>query len=645
MLEPLTASSGDGGRVAQMAWGPDAAGGVPRLFVATVEDGIHRFDYDTAGPLTNRVQVSPVGSLGVAFHDDPLLNGAGGAVMYLSEYRGAGVNALIRRITDTNGDDVWGGPGDVNQEIINRIPLGNIPWGHHVNQLLIDGDTLFVGIGVGSNAGDNESAYTGTISWIEDLTRLSGDTTTPDVAGLRVGNWRGDARPFTSTARGKLRVHSSGTRNPFGLALDGDGELWVTVNQIDGPRPWQPGEYTSPQDQLFRTFHKADYAYQDGVLFWQRNAVHDWRADSDVIAAGFFDPAKRAISRTRDLPDQSYVAADPSATSGLPHGLGPNSSADGFDFYDGNGLSVRWHKDAFVTRQSQSIQPPMGPYLDVCVVDLDCGEVVRVADGFSAPLDALADELGNILVGEVGFSFQSKIYRIRPAEPILAAHPFEWAAHQGGRWSDRTRWVCDYDGDGQVDGAIATTLRKVPHAWGSARYDVAIDRPGFPGVRLDQDVSVERLRIADHLILDGRVLTVTDQVEVQVGGALSGNGSIVGDVVAGGAIAPGHRHGETIGAIESDGDLVLTGVMVLELGRGADGFDSVSVSGQAALSGVVRVTLLSGFQPQTGDAFDVVVAGSLVDQGYTVVLPPSPAMQANITTLGDGRQALRLVVL
>lgn len=645
-IDPITAPGEDGGRVAQMAWGPDGPGGETRLYVATMDQGIFRFDYSATGPSTNRVRISAIPALGIGFHSDPDLSGEGGAVLYLSEFRGTDTEAILRRITDSNGDGEWGGANDLNQEVVNNIPLGSVPYGHHMNQIQILGSTLYVGIGVGSDQGNNENAYTGTVSWIQDLTLLSGDTTTPNLAGLPITDFRRDPSPFTSVDPGKLRVHSSGTRNPFGLAIDGDDQVWVTINQIDRPRPGTE-ETTVPQDQIYRIFEKADYTYRDGVAFPHRNSIHDWRLDPLVIAAGFYDPRKRALSLTADLPDPNYRANHPGASSPLPHGIGPHSSADGFDFYRGNGLPLKWHKDAFVTRQSERIAPPLGPFEDVASVDSVTGEVIQIATGFAGPLDILADALGNLLVGEVGGGSQTRLYRISPVDPISTAHPFQWVRDGDGLWIDPQGWDLDYDGDGKVDPASQTTDRRFPHAWGIARYSVTIDRPSNPTVTLNRNAKIETLVVGDELrIQGGSHLTVSDLATVEPEGSLGGRGAIDGSLLLKGTLAPGTSQTPT-GAFGITGNLRQESTGRIELEIGGDSppdHDLLSITGEARLAGTLDIQLRPGTEPDLCDKFDLLIAGSLVDDEYSVTFPSGTSLMSFLTPLDDGRVALRVAV-
>jgi hypothetical protein len=299
----------------------------------------------------------------------------------------------VRRITDSNGDGAWGGPGDVNQAILNNIQVNTQ---HQIDNLAVRGNSLFMGIGTQTVPGNNETAYTGTISWIEDLTLLGNNTTTPNIAGFNTppGNGQGadgyhvDTRPFTSADKSKLRVYSTGARNPFGIAVQGparDGDLWFSMNQQEedvqgGVKP----------DEFHHTFYQADHNFPkwyqtDGNM---RNAqlvgpnppntlpeqagsprvdvqmnplddnITNWKTDATALAAGFFNPAN--------------MVTTPWAT------LGEHVSADGFDFYYGN--NTTFNGDAFVAR--------WGPD-NIRVIDTTTHEQITVVSDLLNPIAVL----------------------------------------------------------------------------------------------------------------------------------------------------------------------------------------------------------------------------------------------------------------
>jgi glucose/arabinose dehydrogenase len=409
--------------IAQMALSPDAS----HLFVASYEYGIVQYDFAIGANgvpiLSNPADVwrnAPPGdqgirgSLGLAFHQDPVL----GTVLYFSQAvpnvggYPASVTAetgrlqTVRRITDTNGDGVWGGEGDVNQAILNNIQVNTE---HQVDNFAIRGNSLFMGIGTQTIVGNNEAAYNGTISWIEDLTQLSGDTDTENLAGFDTpaGNgqgadgWHLDTRPFTSTDTGKLRVYSTGARNPFGLTIEGadrDGDVWFSMNQKE--EQTQGGVLP---DELHHTFQYADHGFPkwyqtDGEM---RNALEigptppntapeqaadvdvqldplddnitNWKTDPTATGAGYFDP------------DNSVT---PIATFGI------HASADGLDFYYGNNQT--FNGDIFISRFS---------YGDVVSVDPVTGEVASVVSGMQFPLAVLRVPGGLLLSDYQGISY------------------------------------------------------------------------------------------------------------------------------------------------------------------------------------------------------------------------------------------------
>jgi glucose/arabinose dehydrogenase len=363
-----------------MTFGPDG-----KLYVATFANGVKRYDYDPAGNLTNEKLVwsrsssgnQLNGSLGVAFHEDPTL----GTVMYLAPAVSSSFNVEINitqsiiRLTDNDSDGNWGetAAGEVNQAIVDNLRVTDL---HQVNQLLVRDDTLYAGIGSRTRTGgqiseyggapnpdDGEFAYTGSINWIRDLTQLSSDTTTSNIAGFNITQHHTDVRPLASTDVGKLTVYSTGFRNVYGMAFDADGQLWASMNQNEG-------DFQKP-DEL----HRSDF--QDDHRFPKRNEISgDWKTNAAAVAAGFF---------------QNFE--DPVAL------LGNNASADGFDFTYRNDAFAG---HAFIVRFSTGD--------DLLAVNPDTGAWRQVVTGFSNPLDVLADAAGNLLIGQFGAG--GKIFRL-----------------------------------------------------------------------------------------------------------------------------------------------------------------------------------------------------------------------------------------
>ena len=120
-------------------------------------------------------------------------------------------------------------------------------------------------------------------------------------------------------------------------------------------------------------------------------------------------------------------------------------------------------------------------------------------------------------------------------------------------------------------------------------------------------------------VQSGGVVKVYDTLTVdafsQYMGTLTGNGgTIQGDVINHGLIAPGNSPG----ILTIDGDLTTTGIVQFELaGIGTGLFDQLIVTGELNLGGVVELDLIDGFNPTAGSSFKLLSFGSLIDSGFT----------------------------
>lgn len=377
------------GQVTQIAFAP---GDNQHAYASTFGNGVWRFDYDpSAGTiLTSGVQVAASSSLGLAFHQDATL----GTVMYYAPTvpfsGGAGFDDIetqsIVRLTDTNDDGTWGGAGDVNQAIVNNVRVTQL---HQINQLQVHNNALYVAIGSSTqnggittpNNGDQsdpgETGMTGTVSFIQDLSLLAGDTATANTAGFTYANLNGDGviddldvrsdtQSFTSTDPSKLRIHSTGFRNNYGLAFSPTGDLWVAMNQNEDP--FLP-------DELHQATFQSDHGFAKA-----NNMVGDWRTDGDEDPSLASDPSADAIAAGFFLPGNDV---DPFITT-------PGRSANGLDFLTGT-VDVSLEGDILLTQ--------FGPD-NVIHIDINTGQVTEILGDVNNLLDIQRDPFGNFLVSD-----------------------------------------------------------------------------------------------------------------------------------------------------------------------------------------------------------------------------------------------------
>ncbi|MDC0935471.1 autotransporter-associated beta strand repeat-containing protein [Pirellulales bacterium] len=115
------------------------------------------------------------------------------------------------------------------------------------------------------------------------------------------------------------------------------------------------------------------------------------------------------------------------------------------------------------------------------------------------------------------------------------------------------------------------------------------------------------------LLVDGGTLDNSTGTGILVQeGTLGGSGDILGSVINQDIVAPG----TSAGVLNLTGTFVqeITGTFAAEIGgTGAGQFDVLNVSGTASLAGDLELSLL-GFAPAPGDAFAILVAGTLVGE-------------------------------
>ena len=139
--------------------------------------------------------------------------------------------------------------------------------------------------------------------------------------------------------------------------------------------------------------------------------------------------------------------------------------------------------------------------------------------------------------------------------------------------------------------------------------------------------------------LSGLNFTNAGTVDVQVGtlrfgdgaylnqlstGLLKGTGTVEGNVVSAGTVAPGSSPGKL--TINGDYTQSRDGSLQIEIGGVTEGdqYDALNVTGLAIVSGALNVSLVNGFHPAAGQQFDIFDWGSITGSFDRVQLPALP---------------------
>jgi glucose/arabinose dehydrogenase len=207
--------------ISQLAFRP---GDPAHVYAARTSGVITRYDYDAAaGRMSNALDVAAAPGYavhGLAFH---------GSDLYAS-LNAPPAGGRLARFSDPDASGVY----RIRHDFVHSIPTRT----HGVNQIQIVGATLYVGIGAAGRKGDpaEENVYTMTVARIVDLGQVDfSGPIGPDFTGPT--NYLADPVEWVNTAGagGRLRYYASGFRNPFGIAVDADGGLWLSTNGNSDP--------------------------------------------------------------------------------------------------------------------------------------------------------------------------------------------------------------------------------------------------------------------------------------------------------------------------------------------------------------------------------------------------------------------------
>lgn len=180
----------------QIVFGPDGD-----LYVALQHGEILAMDYGWDGVRTSpRVIASGVGEtlLGIGFGAD--------GTLYASSNNCVDDSGFLERLRDTNLDGIY----EIRDRFVTQLPNR----GHHNNQIAIDGQIMYVGMGSRDDDGTTDET-----------------NPVPAASLLRV-----DLDNVVFEKPNNLpEVFALGFRNPFGIAVDAHGRVWAGDNGRDSP--------------------------------------------------------------------------------------------------------------------------------------------------------------------------------------------------------------------------------------------------------------------------------------------------------------------------------------------------------------------------------------------------------------------------
>ena len=394
--------------ITQLAFKP---GDLTHLYAVQESGSVLRYDYNVLTGDLSSAAVLATGmaqALGLAFHG----NDAFVTIDRGGSRRIRPGDGRITRLSSPDGNGVF----QVRHDFVHSINKGD----HDVNQIVIVGNTLYTGIGAVGRRGNpaQENIYTMTIARIADLDAI--DWSGPIGADFKGPiNYLPSPLDWTNTTPvdGYLRYYASGFRNPFGIAADDDGDVWVSTNGNSD------AGYLS-HDELYRKVPLQGQGTFPPPSF------------------GFPPPL---IQGTPVLP-----LAD----------LGQNPSPTGLDFVPGGvdrGFVIQAQAGA-----SDQVNFPVGK--DVLRVDPVSGAFEILVDGMNLPTDVQRDPFGRLLIADY---MDGSIWLLTPPRDAVGSNAgLQLAKAAGGNLTLTWGVSCSaHDMDYEVyEGSLGAPAGAVPRA-------------------------------------------------------------------------------------------------------------------------------------------------------------------------------------
>ncbi len=280
--------------------------------------------------------------------------------------------------------------------------------------------------------------------------------------------------------------------------------------------------------------------------------------------------------------------------------------------------------------------------------------------------------------GAVGIPFEKPFYAFSEQLGNVST-TFEWKTDTLGLWDEATNWTPNggppvnsnqtavFAGMTTVPTTVVTnndlTLNRIEFNNASNGYAISglgsvelVESPTFDAPRIDVTSGVHEFQLdvnlttnttvdvgfdssltfESKLTLGGSVLTKTGAGNFAVNnilssgggsidcqaGTCSGSGTIGGDLNnSGGTVSPGNSPG--VMEVQGDYNQSAAASLSIEIAGTAAGaqHDVLVVGGEATLDGTLEVSLIDGFQPASGDSFDILELGSITGDFNDIVLP------------------------